>query len=198
MRKNILKTIVKLSALMIFCLLTSMSLIEKKPDYSGIWKLNTVNSKFGGMQGAATQLSIKQYLDKLIIQRLVTVNGNSISIDTFKFNVRKVPVADMLKHHTAYTGWSDDGKQLTKIVFSQQTVQDTKTGAKESMEQKAMITWSLSGDGKTLTIDEDISLGNGMHFPVKLVYDKQDNTRVYNKPDNPPANKLKVATGQKN
>ncbi|MDR3697034.1 hypothetical protein, partial [Mucilaginibacter sp.] len=61
MKKNTLKTTVRLGAFIIICLLTSMRLIEKKPDYSGTWKLNTANSNFGGLKGAAMQLTIKQY-----------------------------------------------------------------------------------------------------------------------------------------
>ncbi|MDR3695405.1 hypothetical protein, partial [Mucilaginibacter sp.] len=158
----------------IICLLTSMRLIEKKPDYSGTWKLNTANSNFGGLKGAAMQLTIKQYADKLIIKRLLSANGNrdSISIDTFKFNVKKESVSDMFKHHIAYTGWSDDGKQLTKIVFVKTNIK-TEKGENIASEQKAMITWSLSKDGKTLNIDEEITLGNLARFIVKLVYDKQ-------------------------
>lgn len=199
--KKILKNTVKPGALMIICFLTSMRLIDKKPDFSGAWRLNTEKTKFGGLPstGVGRQLNIKQYSDKLIIQRRAGANGpgDSITIDTFKFNFRKEPVADMFKHHIAYSGWFDDGKHLTKIVFSQHAVQDARTSSKESIEQKTMVTWSLSADGKTLTIDEDISLSNGMGFPVLLVYDKQDNMPAY-KQDNAPGNKLKFATGQKN
>jgi hypothetical protein len=169
MKKNTLKSTVKLGALIIICLLTSMRLIVKKTDYSGTWKLNTANSKLGGLTGAATQLTIKQYSDKLIIQRLSNANGHrdSISIDTFKFNVKKQSVADMFKNHIAYTGWSDDDQQLTKILFLQHIDQDN-----NAIEEKTMVTWSLSEDGKTLNIDEEINVGM-FHHLVKLVYDKQ-------------------------
>jgi hypothetical protein len=176
MRKNILKTIVKLSALMIICLLTSMRLIEKKPDYSGTWKLNTANTKLGGLPstGVAMQLTIKQYSDKLIIKRLLEVRGHNDSgaIDTFKFNAKKESVSDMFKHHIAYTGWSDDGKQLAKIQFIKTNIK-TEKGENIASEQKVMVTWSLSKDGKTLIIDQEITLGNLARFIVKLVYDKQ-------------------------
>ncbi|MDR3696487.1 hypothetical protein, partial [Mucilaginibacter sp.] len=165
----------------IICLLTSMRLIEKKPDYSGTWKLNTANSNFGGLKGAAMQLTIKQYSDKLIIKRLLSANGNrdSISIDTFKFNVKKELVADMFKKHIAYTGWSDDNKKLTKILFLQHksTVNSTINGVASTenkvIEEKTMVTWSLSEDGKALNIDQEINVGDMFHYLVKLVYDKQ-------------------------
>ena len=157
---------------MILCFLTSMRLIEKKPDYSGTWKLDAVKSNFGQLSsaGVGTQLTIKQYSDKLVINRLFAANDHAgaPAIDTFKFNVRKEPVADMFRNHIAYTGWADDGKQLTKILFVPHKGSDNNT-----YEEKALVAWSLSEGGKTLIIDEEITIDGFMHTFVKLVYNKQ-------------------------
>ena len=183
MKKNTLRTTVTLCALTIICFLTSMRLIVKKTDYSGTWKLNTANSKFGGLPSntAAKQFTIKQYSDKLIIKRLLIANGNrdSISIDTFKFNVKRESVADMFKNHIAYTGWSDDDKKLTKIIFLQHkstanvTINGETSTENKVIEEKTMVTWSLSEDGKVLNIDQEINVGDIHHYLVNLVYDKQ-------------------------
>ena len=61
--------------------------------------------------------------------------------------------------------WSDDGSALTiksKREFNRQG---------ETFEMNTTETWTLSGDGKTLTIQSDSSSGMGERSAT-LVYDK--------------------------
>jgi hypothetical protein len=127
------------------------------PNFSGNWVLNIAKSQYG------------QFPAPDVMTRLVQMQPSQIFMSTYQKGSQG-EVTSQLKYTTdgkpsvngTSTGtarWDGD----TLIVESSRTLQ----GAK--LTQRDL--WTLSADGKTLTIQSHIKLPNG-EFDVKQVFEK--------------------------
>lgn len=132
------------------------------PNLTGEWKLNTAKSAYGPFP--APQMMIRK----------VKHSEPSLSMSTYQKGAQ-----GELNSELSYT---TDGKLCVNKVRGGEAKGTAKwEGGKlviESSQEvqgaalKSRETWSLSGDGKTLTIDGHLTLPQG-EFDVKQVFDKQ-------------------------
>jgi len=127
------------------------------PNFSGSWMLNIAKSQYG------------QFPAPEVMIRKVQVQGTQLSMSTYQKGAQG-EVTTELKYSTdgkpsvngANTGtasWSGD----KLVIESSREAQGAKLNQRD--------TWSLSGDGKTLTVNTHIKLPNG-EFDVKQVFEK--------------------------
>ena len=132
------------------------------PDFSGYWKLNPAKSNFGSFP--APQSNTRQIVQK----------GPRLSMTT----VQKGPQGEV----TSEFVYTTDGKPVTNKQKSGES-----KGSAQWIGDKLMIEtsrdvqgttllqkdiWTLSADGKTLTVDSHVTLPNG-EFDIKQVFEKQ-------------------------
>jgi hypothetical protein len=140
----------------------TVAMAADKPDFSGSWKLNASKSDFGPMPAPdKLDRTIKQAEGKLTFTTVRAGQEGEMTTETTyttdgKESVNKV--RDMEVKSVA--AW--DGDKL--IVKSKREVQ--------GMEISLVETWTLSKDGKVLTIVNNASTPQG-DFTLTTVMDKQ-------------------------
>lgn len=135
---------------------------QQKTDYSGTWKLDVAKSDFGVLPGPTTRTDVITYKEPSITDH-VTTDGAQGKLD--------------------YTiNYSTDGKESTNTIGEWATKSTAKwDGSNLVIDTKLKIndadvdvvsTWTLSADGKTLTVSAHISSTMG-ETDQKLTYEKQ-------------------------
>ena len=133
------------------------------PNFTGDWKLNASKSTFGQMP-APDSMTYK-----------VTQSDPKLTVDTKQ--------SSQMGEFARTNNYTTDGKESTNEGFQGSTMKST---AKWDGDTLAIDTkgtfgdnevtiaqkWSLSADGKTLTIAQAIKSPQG-EFEVKYVFDKQ-------------------------
>ena len=139
---------------------------DAKPDFTGKWSLDAAKSDFGQMPAPD---SIVQDIEHKEPNLKVTTSIKSTAGDTS--NTRT---------------FSTDGKESTNKLSMMGTEQAVKTTAKWEGQSLAVVasfdaqgatvqlndTWTLSADGKVLTIARVVKTPQG-DFTTKTVYNKQ-------------------------
>ena len=154
-------------SLTFLCAVAALSLVIPagawaKPNFSGTWKLNSAKSDFGQMTGPEK------------MERTVTHEDPSLKYST----VQTGPQGEV----TSQMAYTTDGKPATnQTPMGEVTGAATWDGDVLNIENKRefqgiQITqterWSLSEDGKTLTIDSRVAMPRG-HVEMKMVFEKQ-------------------------
>jgi hypothetical protein len=127
------------------------------PNFSGSWMLNVGKSQYG------------QFPAPEVMIRTVQMQGTQLTMSTYQKGAQG-EVTTELKYTTdgkpsvngANTGtaaWYGD----TLVIESSREAQGARLTQRDS--------WSLSGDGKTLTVMTKVKLPNG-EFDVKQVFEK--------------------------
>lgn len=159
-----------LSLLIAPALLLAFTSKMDRTNLSGEWKLNEGKSDLGPMQQFATRvIKINQTNDSITIaQTSPSFNGGDRTLsETWTYDGKETATTlfgSSTKKSTAK--WSDDGKSL---AFNY--VLNLDFGG-QAIEIKGTETWSLSDDGKTLTIQNNSTSSQG-DMSTKAVYDKQ-------------------------
>jgi hypothetical protein len=139
-----------------------------KPDFSGQWTLNESKSNLGeGRIFSAANMKVTQEGNTLTIERTRTGrNGEArTTSETLTMDGKENISEGENRTSSTTVTWSEEGSTLTiksKRGFNRQG---------ETFEMNTTETWSLSGDGKTLTIQSDSSSAMGDRSAT-LVYDK--------------------------
>ncbi len=156
-----------------FCIffLAMISSTISSADFSGTWKFNESKSELGEgrFRGAANQLIVSQSGDDLSIERVSVRSSGEEMRSTEKITLdgkecTNTVFGDRERKSTAM--WSDDMKTLTitsVMVFEREGQQITVNTTEN---------WTLSEDGKTLTIDYTSTSPRGER-KNKFVYDKE-------------------------
>jgi len=141
-------------------------------NFSGTWKLNEGKSELGqfGARGAASKIVVDQKADGTVAVTTTTTN----------FQGEEVTATDNLtagKEVEGPGGFPGSKKKSTlKWAADEQslTIANVVSGEfnGQSFEVKVDQAWSISADGKTLTVATSISSPQG-DFSNKAVYDKQ-------------------------
>jgi hypothetical protein len=141
-----------------------------KANFSGEWKLNESKSDLGPMaQWATRAIKTDQKDDAITINRTAPgMDGaDATSAETLGFDGKEIETTVLgNSKRKASAKWSDDGNTLTvnyvlMLNFDGQT-----------FDVKGNEVWTLSGDGKTLTVQTNASSPQG-DITAKAVYDKQ-------------------------
>lgn len=134
-----------------------------KPDFSGSWKLNAARSDFGPMPPPDKWDMVVEHKDPNLKIKTTMANaqmGERNDEAEYVTDGRETPV----KETTAKVTWEG-----ALIVFK---TSRTVNMQGEKVEIKSEEKWSLSEDGKTLTVDAKLSAPMG-EFEMKRVLDKQ-------------------------
>ena len=134
----------------------------KAPDFSGTWEMNVAKSELGPMAGAVTKVNftVEQTPTTLkFTQNISTVQGDRTQSQEFTL----------------------DGKEVTETAPTGQTVVRSAkvdgdalllVGKVQGTEQGQTSRWTLGPDGKTMTVDQNISSPMGA-LTLKFVFDKK-------------------------
>jgi hypothetical protein len=165
-RRTILFTAALSLAIFMSVALAPALAAEATPNLSGDWKLNLSKSNYGSFPAP------------LGITRKIVLSGAKLSMTT----TQKGPKGDV----TSQLNYTTDGKESVNPLTtgeSKGTAQwiadklmvtssrEIQTGA-QAITLKQTEIWTLSADGKTLTIDAHVSLPN-CEFDVMQVFEKQ-------------------------
>jgi hypothetical protein len=141
-----------------------------KANYSGEWKLNESKSDLGQFgQFAVRSIKAEQKAESIAITRTQpSFNGDDMtSTETLTFDGKEVESTIFENSKRKATAkWSDDGKSL---MINYTLLLDFNG---QSMEIKGTDTWTVSDDGKNLTVMTKSTSAQG-EFSWKAVYDKQ-------------------------
>lgn len=133
------------------------------PNLTGEWKLDLSKSQYGTIPAP------------LAVTRKITNQGVSLSMSTYQKSAQREATSEL--------NYTTDGK----VCINKATNGESKGTAKwdgdklvvESSQQiqgaelKSREVWSLSSDGKTLTIMTHLNLPQQGEFDVKQVFEKQ-------------------------
>lgn len=139
-------------------------------DFSGKWKLNEGKSELGQFANFATKIiEVQQNAEAISISKTApSFDGNDVTTkEQLTFDGKEVEstfIANSKKKSVAK--WSEDGKTL-KITYSFKLELNG-----ESNEIKGVEVWTLSDDGKTLTVKNNSSTPMG-DMETKSIYEKQ-------------------------
>ena len=146
---------------LLLCIPAAMLLAADKPDYSGHWVVDLAKSDFGMMPPPSK------------MERDIEHKDPDMSIKSLQVGER-----GEMKTESKYT---TDGKEATiKIRNREAKVKAIWDGAKLKVNSKSEFngneftqqeTWTLSEDGKTLTIENAIKAPQG-EFTTKSVFTK--------------------------
>ncbi|HEV2201216.1 MAG TPA: hypothetical protein VGR73_15470 [Bryobacteraceae bacterium] len=136
--------------------------VHAAPNFSGEWKLNLSRSNYGSFPAP------------LGVTRKIVHADPKLSMTT----TQKGPQSEL----TSQLNYTTDGKEsVNKLqtgeskgsaqwIADKLMIESSREIQGATLKQKEI--WTLSPDGKTLTIDSHVSLPNG-EFDVKQVFEKQ-------------------------
>ena len=160
-----------LSLVIVSAFLFSFSNPVYQTNFSGTWKLNEGKSELGqfGGRGVASKLVIDQKSDGVTVTRnSVNFQGEAVATTEILTNDGKETETTLSPNakRKASLKWAADGLTLT-ITYS---ISFDNNG--QTFELKGTENWSLSADGKALTLQNSLSTPNG-DIAIKAAYDKQ-------------------------
>jgi hypothetical protein len=144
----------------------------QKPDFSGTWALDKSKSEGLPPQLQNQILTVTQKGDKVDIQAKVTTDqGEDTISDSYTVDGKEAPFTPKGPGGLTGTGkrtthWSADGKSLEAKEDATFDVQGNPVSVQSTRN------WTLSPDGKTLTIMQTISSPEGEQ-QVKRVFTKK-------------------------
>jgi hypothetical protein len=161
----------------VFALLLAPAILlafTTKPDkanFSGEWKLNAGKSDLGQFGDFATHtIKTTQTDNNIAIARTAPSfggDGDNTSTETLTFDGKEAESTVFGNSKRKATAkWLEDGKKLS-IAFA--ILLDFNG---ETNEIKGTETWTLSGDGKTLTVETSTTSSFG-DMTTKAVYEKK-------------------------
>ncbi|HVG29718.1 MAG TPA: hypothetical protein VM864_08485 [Pyrinomonadaceae bacterium] len=158
-----------------FVLFAAVAAAAAKPNYTGTWVLDAAKSEgVGGPQGAPAAeetMTVKQDGDKIAAERKIKgQQGERVVNDSYTADGKEGEFTMQMRGNETKgkrtAKWSADGNVLEvndKASF------DTPQGA---MTTESNSKWTLSADGKTLTIEGTRTTPRGEQ-KFKRVYNKQ-------------------------
>lgn len=151
------------TALLAFCVLAALTCAQAAPNFSGEWKMDIAQSDFGQVPAPE------------ILTRTINHHDPSLEYKSYQRGVQG-EVSTEIKYTT-------DGKPcVNKVQGSEAKGTARWQGDKLIIESTREIqgmqianrdVWTLSGDGKVLTINSHVSIPGQGEFDVKLVLNKQ-------------------------
>lgn len=134
-----------------------------KPNYSGVWKINSAKSDFGPMpQGPDKFERTVDHKDPAIKITTVQSMGGNERTSTVEYNIngQEQVIKTPMGEYKATPAWKDNNLEVSAKREMQ------------GMEIKSQEKWTLSADGKVLTVETALSTPQG-DFAMKFVLDKQ-------------------------
>jgi hypothetical protein len=135
----------------------------EKPNFSGVWKLNNAKSDFGPMPSGPDKFerTIDHKDPKLKMTTVQAFQGQERSNDVeYTIDGQEKTVETPMGAMQVTPAWKGDNLEITV----KREIQGNQI--------KSVELWTLSEDGKVLTVKTDISTPQG-DFSLKFVMDKQ-------------------------
>ena len=136
---------------------------QTKPGFSGEWSINQGKSE--GAEASPPILFIDRKNDTLSVKR-IEVDERTF-VEKICFDGKKfVSVTGSGRPKTGTAKWNEKERSFTEnAVLGEQ-------GNAEKIAFKVIEKWSLSADGKELTVETTISNASGASATTKAVYDR--------------------------
>lgn len=162
--RGLRRCVFALILLVVFC----NSAKSQKVNFAGIWKVDSLNSNYGGFGAGSTAVTIKivQTKDTISIERTLHPRpGETISFtDKLPLDGKTMTNTNGTTKSSLSIKWS--GQALVEKSLLQD---DSHNGKYQATE-----TWTLSPDSKTLTIGRAVEDdGNGGQGSSKAVYHRE-------------------------
>jgi len=138
---------------------------QQKPDFSGTWKLNVAKSDFGVLGGPTSRTDVITHKDPSISNNVTAEGAQGKQEYTVNYTTDGKEAVNKIGPREIKSTLKWAGSSLvisSKFVFNDADV-------------NGEATWSLSADGKTLTVNAHFtsSLGDA---DQKFVFEKQEAT----------------------
>lgn len=145
-----------------FLVLALAAVAQAAPNLSGDWKLNIAKSNYGAFPAPES------------VTRKIFHNDPKLVLTT----TQKGPQGEI----TSTLTYTTDGKESTNKLQSGESkgsaqwigdklmIESSREVQGTVLKQKEI--WTISGDGKSITVDSHVSIPNG-EFDVKQVFEKQ-------------------------
>ncbi len=154
----------KLVSITILIALPLVSLLaQQKPDFSGTWKLNVAKSDFGPLPGPESRTDVVTHKEPSLSNNVTAEGAQGKQQYTVNYTTDGKEAVNNIGPREVKSTLKWDGSNLkitSKFLFNDSPV----TGE---------ATWTLSPDGKTLTINGHFSSSMG-EADQKLVFEKQE------------------------
>lgn len=158
----------KILAILLFLGATSLK-AQQVTNFTGTWIRNTAKCDAGNLSinSVPIKIFVEQNKTQIQIKRISkTAQGDSTTY-TEKLKFDASSAAALVKpnlNKSAVVAWSADNKKLTET--------SNYTDGQGNPVQKGKENWTLSVDGKTLTI-QTILIANGQDYQLTEVFDKK-------------------------
>lgn len=147
-----MKTLILLATLMATLLQGAV------PDLSGEWKLNLSKSDYG------------KFPAPLGVTRRIAHNDPKLMLSTTQQGAQSNVVSNLTYTTDGKESVNKESKGVAQWIGDKLMIESTREVGSATLKQKEV--WTLSADGKSLTVDSHVSLPNG-EFDVKQVFEKQ-------------------------
>jgi hypothetical protein len=127
-------------------------------DLSGVWKLNAAKSDYG------------KFPAPLNVTRKITHNDPKLILLTTQTGTQGDVTSSLTYTTDGKESVNGDSKGSAQWIGGKLMIESSREFQGATLKQKEI--WTLSVDGKTLTVDSHVSIPNG-EFDVKQVFDKQ-------------------------
>jgi len=135
---------------------------QAAPNLSGEWKLNAAKSVYGPFPAPQLMIRRVKHSEPALSMSTYQKGAQGELNSELNYTTDGKPCVNKVRGGESRGAAKWDGDKL--VIESSQEVQGATLKSRE--------TWSLSADGKSLTIDGHVSLPQG-EFDVKQVFDKQ-------------------------
>ena len=153
------------SAILALALTCTLAAADK-PDFTGSWKMNAAKSDFGPMPPPDKWDMAVEHKDPALKVKTTMANqmGERTNEAAYTTDGKETTVGEGAGQTQATVTW--DGESIVFKTVRKANMQG------EQIEIKGVEKWTLSGDGKTLTVDMTLTAPMG-EFQMKRVMDKQ-------------------------
>lgn len=151
---------------------TAVVAAAAKPNFAGTWSLDTAKSECGQRGCNAETLTVKQDGDKIDVERkFTTQQGDRTTNDSYVADNKEGDFTMQMMGNSMKgkrtVKWTADGSALEIKETASVPTPDGGTANIESTSK-----WTLSGDGKTLTVEQTRTSPRGTQTS-KRVFNKQ-------------------------
>jgi hypothetical protein len=152
------RSLILLAAFAATFLLLEVRVQAAAPNLSGDWKLNGAKSNYG------------KFPAPLSVTRKITHNDPKLIMSTTQTGPQGDVISTLVYTTDGKESVNGDSKGTAQWIGDKLMIDSRRELQGVTLKQKEI--WTLSADGKTLTIDSHVSIPNG-EFDVKQVFDKQ-------------------------
>lgn len=149
----------------LIALTAAATFAQPKPDFSGTWKLNVAKSDFGALGGPDSRTDVITHKEPSLIDEVTAEGAQGKQQYTVKYTTDGKEVTNQMGPREVKSTLKWEGASL--VISSKFTYNEA--------EVNAQLTWSLSADGKTITINVHYASSLG-DVDQKITLEKQESS----------------------